>query len=145
MRRFLWRLCIAALYVVFTAVMAECITRIYWLRYEAAEEIPWHFNRVPLPWSEQRWSNCYAQLRVYGFMVATLVVFGVLVQIAYSKIDIDKSSKPLPARVPLNRAAGPAVAERPRPRERVAGAPIAGTPRAIHAFAIPRSAVCASA
>lgn len=39
--------------------------RLSCLRYEAAEEIPWHFNDVPLEWSEQRWANCYRNL-VFG-------------------------------------------------------------------------------
>lgn len=77
-------LVIAPLCAVFAVIMTACAVRIHWLRVEAREDIPWHFNGVPLvKWSEERWTNCYAQLGVYAVMVATIVVFWTLMKQVY--------------------------------------------------------------
>lgn len=93
MRQSLATPCKLALTAVFAVIMVVCVIRLSALRYEAAEEIPWHFNGVPLEWSEQRWENCYAQLGVYALMAATVVVFLVLVNTVNKTIVVGNDGK----------------------------------------------------
>lgn len=66
MNRSLAVLRVVALCAVFVVVMAICGKRLSWLRYQASEEIPSHFNGAPLEWSEQRWVNLLRAALCHG-------------------------------------------------------------------------------